>query len=61
MFVIAEGRCEGVTWPTVSPIVGWTTRICVCAGEVRGPSDPGQTGPDLVVDVAELIWEPIAD
>ena len=33
----------------------------VCVGEVRAPSDPGQTEPDLVVDVAELIWEPIAD
>jgi hypothetical protein len=35
--------------------------VCVCTGEVRAPSDPGQTGPDLVIDVAELIWEPIAD
>jgi hypothetical protein len=34
---------------------------CVCTGEVRTPGDPGQTGPDLVIDVAELIWEPIAD
>jgi hypothetical protein len=25
------------------------------------PGDPAQTGPDLVMDVAELIWEPIAD
>ena len=32
--------------------------VCVCVGEVR--ADPDQ-GPDLVVDVAELIWEPIAD
>ena len=31
---------------------------CVCAGEVRTPGDRGQPGPDLVVDVAELIWEP---
>jgi hypothetical protein len=23
--------------------------------------DPGQAGPDLVMDVAELIWEPIAE
>ncbi len=30
--------------------------VCVCVGEVRGSSDP-----DLVVDVAELIWEPMAD
>ena len=35
--------------------------VCVCAGEVRGPGDPGQPGPDLVIDVAELVWEPIAD
>ena len=34
--------------------------VCVCAGEVRAPSAPGQAGPDLVIDVAELIWEPIA-
>jgi len=33
----------------------------VCVGEVRAPSDPGQLEPDLVIDVAELIWEPIAD
>ena len=35
--------------------------ICVTVGEVRAPSDPDQAEPDLVVDVAELIWEPIAD
>jgi hypothetical protein len=35
--------------------------ICVCVGEVRAPSDPGQAGPNLVIDVAELIWKPIAD
>jgi hypothetical protein len=29
----------------------------VCTGEVRAPSDPGQPGPGLVIDVAELIWE----
>jgi len=28
---------------------------------VRAPVDPAQAGPDLVMDVAELIWEPIAD
>jgi hypothetical protein len=32
-----------------------------CAGEVRTSGDPAQAGPDLVIDVAELIWEPIAD
>lgn len=35
--------------------------VCVCVGEVRAPNDPDQEEPDLVVDVAELIWEPIAD
>jgi len=35
--------------------------VCVCTGEVRAPGDAGQAGPDLVIDVAELIWEPIAD
>jgi hypothetical protein len=35
--------------------------VCVCVGEVRAPADPNQLGPDLVVDIAELIWEPIAD
>jgi hypothetical protein len=35
--------------------------VCVCVGEVRTPSDPGQAEPDLVIDVAELIWEPITD
>ena len=40
---------------------GLNDAVCVCTGEVRAPSDPGQAGPDLVIDVAELIWEPIAD
>ena len=35
--------------------------VCVCVGEVRAPADPAQSEPDLVLDVAELIWEPIAD
>jgi Protein of unknown function (DUF3237) len=35
--------------------------VCVCTGEVRTPSDSDQPGPDLVIDIAELIWEPIAD
>ena len=35
--------------------------VCVCTGEVRDASEPGQAGPDLVLDVAELIWEPIAE
>ncbi len=34
--------------------------VCVCVGEVRAhATDQGE--PDLVLDVAELIWEPIAD
>jgi hypothetical protein len=35
--------------------------VCVGVGEVRAPSNPQQPEPDLVIDVAELIWEPIAD
>jgi hypothetical protein len=35
--------------------------VCVCVGEVRAPGDPDQESPDLVLDVAELVWEPIAD
>lgn len=34
--------------------------VCVCVGEVRASSDPGHPSPELVLDVAELIWEPIA-
>jgi hypothetical protein len=34
--------------------------VCVCAGEVRAPADPTGPSSDLVVDVAELVWEPIA-
>jgi len=34
--------------------------VCPCVGEVRAPPDPDR-GPDLVIDVAELIWEPLAD
>jgi hypothetical protein len=35
--------------------------VCICVGEVRAPVDPEQPEPDLVIDVSELIWEPIAD
>ena len=35
--------------------------VCACVGEVRSRRDPVRSGPELVVDVAELIWEPIAD
>ena len=33
--------------------------VCVCVGEVRAPADTTRESPDLVIDVAELIWEPI--
>ena len=33
--------------------------VCMCADEVRNPGDPGQSGPNLVIDVAELVWEPL--
>jgi hypothetical protein len=35
--------------------------VCVCVGEVRRPVDSTNPGSDLVLDVAELIWEPIAE
>ncbi len=35
--------------------------VCACVGEVRAPDDPAQDSPDLVIDVAELIWEPLGD
>ena len=35
--------------------------VCVCVGEVRTPDDPNRDGSDLVIDIAELIWEPIAE
>ena len=35
--------------------------VCVSVGEVRAPADPDQSSPDLVIDIAELVWEPIAD
>ncbi|SDO57638.1 Protein of unknown function [Pedococcus dokdonensis] len=34
--------------------------VCVCVGEVRAPTAPDGE-PELVMDVAELIWERIAD
>ena len=34
--------------------------VCVCVGEVRASDDPSQQSPELVIDVAELVWEPIA-
>jgi hypothetical protein len=33
----------------------------VCVGEVRAPTDPNRESSDLVIDIAELIWEPIAE
>jgi sugar lactone lactonase YvrE len=33
--------------------------VCVSVGEVRSPDPDGEA--ELVVDIAELIWEPIAD
>jgi hypothetical protein len=35
--------------------------VCVCVGEVRAAVDPDVDDADLVIDVAELIWEPIED
>lgn len=33
--------------------------VCTCAGEVRSTND--QSGPDLVLDIGELVWEPIEE
>jgi hypothetical protein len=35
--------------------------VCVCSGEVRASNVSDQESPDLVMDVAELIWEPMAE
>jgi hypothetical protein len=35
--------------------------VCVCVGEVRPRSDPDDDSAELVLDVAELIWEPIPE
>ena len=35
--------------------------VCACVGEVRTSDDPDGASTDIVIDVAELIWEPIAD
>jgi hypothetical protein len=35
--------------------------VCVCTGEVRASQHSVGESPDLVMDVAELIWEPIAE
>jgi hypothetical protein len=35
--------------------------VCVCAGEVRTPTETDRESPDLVIDVAELVWEPISE
>jgi hypothetical protein len=34
--------------------------VCVGVGEVRSSADPDNPGVELVLDIAELIWEPIA-
>ena len=35
--------------------------VCVGTGEVRPPAAPRSGRTDLVIAVAKLIWEPIAD
>jgi hypothetical protein len=34
--------------------------VCVCVGEVRHSTESPDLSPRIVLDVAELIWEPIA-
>jgi hypothetical protein len=45
----------------VEPYRRLNDAVCVCVGEVRAAAAPAQAEPDLVLDVAELIWEPIDD
>ena len=49
------------TSATATGTGGSTTSSGVCVGEVPSPSDPAGSSPDLVMDVAELIWEPMAE
>jgi hypothetical protein len=35
--------------------------VCVCVGEARAPDDPNRDSSDVVIEVAEPIWEPIAE
>lgn len=35
--------------------------VCVCTGEVRASRDVDRESPDLVLDVSEFIWEPLAE
>ena len=59
-FFIADGRCEGringrfrgANHPR------WLNDVvCALAGEVRADREPGAT--EIVLDVAELVWEEI--
>jgi hypothetical protein len=56
---IAGGIC--FTGPAAGPYRRLDGAVCVSMGEARTPSDPGQPGPGRVIDIAEPIWEPIAD
>ena len=46
----------GFTYPE-----SWAVGLDGGRQQVRAPTDPGRAGPDLVMDVAELIWEAVAD
>ena len=35
--------------------------VCVCVGEVRAPENPNRNSSDLIIDVAELVWESVAE
>jgi hypothetical protein len=69
LFFITEGRCEGsisgrfrgANFPQRRGPDGPFRPDFRAVIETAGPADPNQEEPDLVVDVAELIWEPIAD
>lgn len=35
--------------------------VCVCVGEVRAGDRPERPDSELVIDIAELVWEPIGE
>lgn len=35
--------------------------VCVWVGEVRSALNPELSGSELVLDIAELVWEPLED
>ena len=51
-----DGGAPSARRPVQVDAGGGRVALCFCHRATRA-----STGPDLVIDVAELIWEPIAD